>query len=336
MWKLLAKDGVSMANVYTKTGDRGQTGLVGGSRVWKDDLRVHCYGTLDEANAMMGVAYSLCENKEIKNILKDIQKQLFILGAELASDEQGEKYIREKIEKEDIQKLEKIIDEYTEKIGQQKEFVIPGKTTASAILHVARTIIRRTERMVIELYKEEKIRDEIEQYMNRLSDMLFVLARVEEQHDLVEEVKRCVVKKLKEHGQHNVLDLSIAKKMAESAEAKAKAMGIPIVFSVVDEGGNLVLLHRMEDSLLASIEISRNKAYTAASLKLPTHEVGKIAQPKEMLYGIQNMDRMIVFGGGYPLRVGKKYVGGIGISGGSVDEDMMIASHALRVFEMEK
>lgn len=325
-----------MANIYTKTGDKGQTGLIGGKRVWKDHLRVHCYGTLDEANAMLGVAYSLCKNEEIKKTLQHIQKNLFILGAELASDEQGEKYIKEKIEKEDIKNLEEIIDHYTEKIGQQKQFVIPGKNAASATLHVARTIIRRGERLVIQLYKEEKIREEINQYINRLSDTLFVLSRAEETDALVQEVKDRVVKKLKGYDKHGALDLCIAKKMAEAAEAKAKSMGVPIVFSVVDAGGNLLLLHRMEDSLLASIDISINKAYTAGALKLPTHEIAKICKPGKMLYGIQNMDRMIVFGGGYPLRVRNQFVGGIGVSGGSVEEDMMIASHVLRVFEMEK
>lgn len=324
-----------MANVYTKTGDKGQTGLLGGSRIWKDDLRVHCYGTFDEANSMIGVAYSLCENEEIKNILNDIQKQLFILGAELASDESGEKYIKEKIEEKDVKNLEKIVDYYIEKIGQQKEFVIPGKTTTSAILHVARTIIRRGERLVIQLHKEAKIREEIQKYVNRLSDMLFILARVEESNAFIKEVKDRVVRKLKGNDDR-VLNLSIAKKMAEAAECKAKSIGVPIVFSVVDNGGNLVLLNRMEDSLLASIDISINKAYTSNALKLPTNEVAKLSQPGEMLYGIQNMDKIIGFGGGYPLRVGKDFVGGIGVSGGSVDEDMKIASHALRVFEMEK
>ena len=336
MQKSLAKEVKFMANVYTKTGDEGQTGLVGGSRVWKDSLRVHCYGTLDEANAMLGVAYALCKDEKIQTIVRSIQKKLFVVGAELASDEIGEKYIKEKIEQKDIENLETIIDDYTEKIGQQKEFVIPGKNTASATLHVARTIIRRAERNIIKLLKEEEVRGEILKYVNRLSDSLFVLARVEEINELVQEVKAKVVKRLKGYEKNYSLDLCLAKKMAEAAEIKATSMGVSIVFSVVDEGGNLLLLHRMKDSLLVSIDLSVNKAYTANSIKIPTHEVGKLAQPGEALYGIQNTERMIIFGGGYPLRIGEKIMGGIGVSGGSVDEDIMIASHALRVFELEK
>lgn len=325
-----------MGNIYTKTGDAGQTGLLGGSRVWKDSIRVDCYGTLDEANAMIGVAYSLCKNEEIQIILKDVQKKLFTLGAEIACDEQGEKYIKEKIAKKDIENLEKIIDIYTGKTGPLKEFIIPGKTTASATLHVARTIIRRAERNIIKLSKKEAIREDIFKYVNRLSDLLFALARVEENSEFIQEVKDRVLEKIKTYDKNYVLDLRMAKKMADAAEAKALSIGVPIVFSMVDEGGNLLLLHRMKESLLVSIDLSINKAYTANSIKLPTHEIGKLAQPGQALYGIQNGDKMVVFGGGYPLRCGNKIIGGIGVSGGSVEEDMMIASQALRVFEMEK
>ncbi|MFZ5967675.1 MAG: cob(I)yrinic acid a,c-diamide adenosyltransferase [Bacillota bacterium] len=325
-----------MSSIYTKTGDQGQTGLLGGSRVSKDHNRVQCYGTLDEANAMLGAAYSLSQNDDIKGIVRDIQKKLFVLGAELASDDKGERFIREKVQQTDIDGLEKIIDFWLDKVGQFKEFVIPGKNTVSAMLHVARTIIRRAERNIISFAREETVRPEVLRYVNRLSDTLFVLARVEETMEMVQFLKERVVERLKGLNKNYTLDLQLAKRLARAAEEKALSMGIPIVFSVVDEGGNLVLLHRMKDSLLVSIDISINKAYTANAVKLPTHEIGKAALPGEVLYGIQNVDRMIVFGGGYPLKAGNQVIGGIGVSGGSVEEDMIIASFALRVFEMEK
>ncbi len=168
-----------MASVYTKTGDNGETGLLGGSRVQKDDTRVSCYGTLDEANSMIGLAYSMIEDNEIRIILRLVQKNLFTLGAELASDCKGKSLLNESIQKKDINHMEEIIDKYMLKIGQQKEFIIPGKTTASAALHVSRTIIRRAERLMMALKKEHELRVEIFQYINRLSDLLFVLARVE-------------------------------------------------------------------------------------------------------------------------------------------------------------
>jgi ATP:cob(I)alamin adenosyltransferase len=324
-----------MVNIYTKTGDKGETSLVGGTRISKNSLRVSCYGIFDEVISMIGVAYSVCKNGEIKEILRDIQEQIFLLGGELASDEKGEKFLKEKIEGHHIKKLEEIIDYYTEKVGPFKGFVIPGKNNCSATLHVVRTIVRRGEREVIRLNKEEKIRDELLQYINRMSDAFFALAREEENNVFIQEVKERVINKLKDDNS-KIIGLKIAKKMALAVEVKAKEMKVPVVFSVVDSGGNLILLHRMEDSLLASIELSINKAYTANALKLPTDEVSKLCQPGEMLYSLQNTDKIVAFGGGFPLKVGNNFIGGIGVSGGNVDEDMTIASNALRVFEMEK
>jgi ATP:cob(I)alamin adenosyltransferase len=327
-----------MSNVYTKTGDKGETGLLGGSRIWKDDLRVSCYGTLDEANSMIGVANSLIKNEDIKKILNKIQKELFILGAELASDDRGTDYLKDKIGKDHIRYLEDSINKYIDEIGEQKNFIIPGKTTASSILHVARTIVRRAERAIVSLNKRENIREEVLQYVNRLSDTLFTLARVEETYGFIQEVKDRVLERLNITEKKQNLNLDTAKKMASAAEKKARDIGIPVIFSVVDEGGSLILLHRMDESLLASIDISINKAYTAAAIRMPTHEVGKVTKPGTELYGLQwtNNCRIVTFGGGYPLRIGDRVVGGIGVSGGTVEQDMIIASHALRVFELER
>lgn len=168
-----------MGAIYTKTGDKGKTALLGGSRVTKDDLRVACYGTFDEANAMLGVAYSNIEDSDMKNIIRDIQKKLFTLSAELASDSNGREKLTAKIQKEDIESVERIIDDYTNQLEKLKAFIIPGDTQASAFLHVSRTIVRRAERSLVKLQKQEAVREEITQYTNRLSDLLFTLARVE-------------------------------------------------------------------------------------------------------------------------------------------------------------
>ncbi|EJP6472289.1 cob(I)yrinic acid a,c-diamide adenosyltransferase [Clostridium botulinum] len=168
-----------MFKIYTKTGDKGETGLFGGSRIAKDDLLVEIYGTLDEANSNIGVAYSLIKDKEIKENLRIVQKKIFVLGAEFASDEKGRKMLVNKISLEDIKFLEELIDRYMLIVGPQKEFIIPGDTTASAYLHVARTVVRRTERIIVKLSREVTIREEIRQYVNRLSDALFSMARVE-------------------------------------------------------------------------------------------------------------------------------------------------------------
>ncbi len=131
------------------------------------------------------------------------------------------------------------------------------------------------------------------------------------------------------------INLELARKMAVAVEKKALEIGVPMWFSALDKGANLILQQRMEEALLASKEISLNKAYTAASLKLPTDVVAEVSQPGTSLYGIQNVSRMIIFGGGYPLEYNGKVIGGIGVSGGSVEEDMKVAQAAMEIYNAE-
>ncbi|HZG72471.1 MAG TPA: cob(I)yrinic acid a,c-diamide adenosyltransferase, partial [Chondromyces sp.] len=283
--------------------------------------------------------YSLVKNNELKEIIRMIQKQLFVVGAELASDDKGERLLEEKVSEKDVARFEQIIDKYEQKLGPIHEFIIPGETTASANLHLSRSIIRRAERLIVELKEHSKVRNELVQYVNRLSDTLFMLARAEVYFNLLEEVKSKVAEKL--GGMKNAagaLTLELAYKMARAAESKAAEIGVPIVFSVADSGGNNILVHRMEGALLASLDISPNKAYTAVALKMATHELVPLIQPGGELYGIQfsNQGKIVTFGGGYPLKVGFQIIGGIGVSGGSVEEDMVIAVEALKVFEHER
>lgn len=125
------------------------------------------------------------------------------------------------------------------------------------------------------------------------------------------------------------LTLEEAKKLANRALEKAKLMDVKIVVSVVDSGGNLILLNRMDDSFLGSIEVSINKAYTALSFNSPTHLLKELVEPKGDLYTLQNIRRVIAFGGGYPIDRNGKLLGGIGISGGTVDEDLKIVQYAI-------
>lgn len=321
-----------MIKVYTKRGDSGETDLFGGSRISKDNCRVECYGTLDEANSSIGFAYSLIEDYEIKRILRKIQDKLFVMGAELASDENGLKNLKEKIIDADIAFLEGVIDKYQEIVTPRNGFIIPGGTTASAALHVARTVVRRLERLLVRYGKEMSVGENVAKYSNRLSDTLFILAQAEEEQVLIREIKDKVMIRLGiKRKRDSDFSLSMIKKLAEAAEKKALEIGVPIVFAAVDSGGNLALLHRMNDSLLASIDIAVNKAYTALALKIPTDELNQMANPGGKLYGITttNNSRIIAFGGGYPVEKDGIVIGGIGVSGGSVEQDMEIAKYAL-------
>lgn len=324
-------------SIYTRTGDKGETRLFGGSKINKDSLRVNCYGTIDEANSMIGLAYSIVKNEDIKEELRSIQKKLFVLGAEIASDDNGRKKLAEKISQKDVELLEKIIDKYESQVGQQNNFVLPGESPSSSVLHVARTIVRRGERLIVNLARETDVDEAIVKYLNRLSDVLFIMAIAEERYMLIQKVKDEVLKRTGHAFSNFTLNLETAKKIAKLAEDKGKEMGVPIVVSVLDSGGNLILFHRMENALLASIDISINKAYTALALKMPTNEVAKIVKEDSNLYGIQwtNNGRIVPFGGGYPIKVKGNIIGALGVSGGTVEEDMKIALYALKAFEME-
>ena len=165
--------------IYTKTGDGGQTSLFGGKRVSKDDARIEAYGTVDELNALVGVAISETTDKSAEKVLRNIQSDLFVLGSDLATPADESKVKLPRTTEEMVKDLENEIDTYESKIPELKIFILPGGTKASALLHLSRTVCRRAERRVINLSNVEQINLEVVKYLNRLSDLLFVLARFE-------------------------------------------------------------------------------------------------------------------------------------------------------------
>lgn len=163
-----------LTKIYTRTGDKGDTGLVGGQRVSKDSPRIWSYGTVDELNSAIGLACALKPGKKMDAVLAGIQNDLFNLGAELATLP-GQSVPH--IEQPRIDALEKLMDELNAKLGPLREFILPGGTPVAAQLHVARTICRRAERFCVRLAREEQIGKLVVPYLNRLGDALFVLAR---------------------------------------------------------------------------------------------------------------------------------------------------------------
>src|SRR5699024_886815 len=148
-----------------------------------------CYGTLDEANASLGVAYSLVQNEELRENIRVIQKMLFVIGAELASDDRGKETLENRVQYSDVTNLENTIDYLDTIVGPLHEFIIPGDSTASAALHQSRSIIRRAERLVNELGQKEEVREELRKYLNRLSDTIFMLARAEVKLSFIDQAK---------------------------------------------------------------------------------------------------------------------------------------------------
>lgn len=173
--------------IYTKTGDQGKTSLFGGRRVAKSDLRIDAYGTVDELNSYLGLVRDLLPGDSEKKVLFDIQNRLFNLGSCLANDPEKPLVTPDVLEA-DLQQLETEIDRMDETLPALKNFILPGGHPTVSHLHIARTICRRAERLVVALQQAEQVDSVLIQYLNRLSDYLFVLARFAGQQLGAEEV----------------------------------------------------------------------------------------------------------------------------------------------------
>jgi len=167
--------------IYTRTGDEGETGLFGGGRVSKDHPRVEAYGDIDELNAMLGLARAIELIPRVDEVLVPIQRDLFSLGALLATpdrEKMREQLSKARIDDTRISQLERAIDDCEAELEPLQAFIIPGGTPKAAALHAARTVCRRAERRVVSLMRDDEVPPLAGIYLNRLSDLLFVLARV--------------------------------------------------------------------------------------------------------------------------------------------------------------
>ena len=175
--------------IYTRTGDRGDTSLFGGQRVPKDALRIEAYGTVDELNSVIGIVRADNAGPVLDTPLEQIQNELFVLGADLATPRSLEKKGVRRIAHTEADRLEREIDRFEADLKPLKSFILPGGSPVAAGIHFARTVCRRAERIVVRLSRNEDIGDDITIYLNRLSDLLFVLARYANHSARVPEVK---------------------------------------------------------------------------------------------------------------------------------------------------
>jgi cob(I)alamin adenosyltransferase len=162
--------------IYTKTGDDGTTGLQGGKRVAKSDLRIQAYGLVDEINSILGIVLTHELDVDIKNLLILIQNELFIAGSDLSNPELTN--TKNRITEPMILNLENHIDRFESELSPLTNFILPGGHRVASFLHLARTATRRTETTVVELSESERLNPECQKYLNRLSDLLFVMARL--------------------------------------------------------------------------------------------------------------------------------------------------------------
>jgi len=177
--------------IYTKTGDKGETSLFGGERVGKNNVRIKAYGSLDELNSFIGLTLAKVKNKKIKEVLFNLQNKLFIVGSDLAtpSTEKNKKLNIQRTPPEYINEVEKWIDDFSSDLDELKNFILPGGSEGAAFLHVCRTIARRAEREIVELKRNEQITENVIIFINRISDLFFVLSRFENKHSNIPDVK---------------------------------------------------------------------------------------------------------------------------------------------------
>lgn len=324
--------------IYTRTGDAGTTALFTGQRVSKTHPRVEAYGTLDELNAALSLCICAAKNPQHRQLLENIQLQLFWFSAELASESEEPTPEQRYISSEEIAALEAAIDTAMGRVPPLRSFIIPGRSEAASRLHFARTLARRAERRLVELSTEISVRHVLMRYINRLSDCLYALARAEDhdthQNDIIQKVAERYLAAVQAPAiKEPTMSLSFQElhQLTRAAVTRAEELQVPIVISIVDANGTQMVTWRMPNALLVSSELAPKKAWTAVAMKTATHELTSAVQPGAALYGLEShmQGKVVTFGGGYALWREGLLLGGLGISGGSVEQDMDIAETAI-------
>ncbi|MFR72507.1 cob(I)yrinic acid a,c-diamide adenosyltransferase [Salmonella enterica] len=329
--------------IYTRTGDAGTTALFSGQRVSKTHPRVEAYGTLDELNAALSLCACATHHPQHRRFIESIQQQIFWFSAELASESEqpnpGQRYIST----EEIAVLEAAIDAAMSRVAVIHSFILPGRCKAASRLHFARTLARRAERRLVELSADIALRQVLMRYINRLSDCLYALARAEDhdahqRHIINEVTRRYLASTYPSTIKESSMSLSFQElhQLIRSAVARAEELHVPVVISIVDGNGTPTVTWRMPDALLISSELAPKKAWTAVAMKSATHELASAVQPGAALYGLDThmQGKIVTFGGGFALWRNGVLIGGLGISGGSVEQDMDIAQAAIAAIDV--
>ena len=242
--------------IYTKKGDEGYTYNAKNVRYQKDYVLFELMGTVDELSSFLGVA-----KREASFMVQDIitayQKEFISLNGYIAGAGDFSSV-------EATKRVETLIDAYSKKIPSQNGFVLPGDSKAGAALDVARTVARRLERIAVKANKIFQLKKEDLSYFNRISDLLYILARYEDGLDGTKEEKKTYSSPVNE----KVMNLSYAEEICEAVMKKAREIGVLSVCVVCDSGGNPIVLKRDDDAFIASINVALNKAYSSVRLKM--------------------------------------------------------------------
>ena len=341
---------------YTGQGDKGLTALTPASQVSKADERVAAVGAVEEIVSALGVVKTATSCPIFRGKVERIQKTLRTLALGLRDPRSG-KYV---FSAEEMSFLESDMDTMLAAIpADALTDALPGGNPQSAYLDVAHTTTRRAERELVAMDRRYAAPAAFKQYLNRLADYLLVAARYSDHLQAKAEAEKpaaptpapqpavapqtsvsatanstdaLVAEILARLGGPKVLDLDRAKRLIEAVESRAKEQGKRAVIAVCNPEGNPVAVHVMDGAFLVSYEVAVKKAYTAVAVKMSTMELSALCQPGGTFYGLQALDKVITFGGGIPLYFDGIIVGGLGVSGGTGEEDHDLALYGAAVF----
>ena len=322
-------------SITTKNGDKGYTNLINDTMVLKSDLRVNLLGEIDGLSSYLGLLKSEIDEDIIKTELSYVQSNLSTVMAQIAAGT-GDKYY---LSKGDLTEIEKLINKYEGMYIPQKKFILPGDNRISSIMDICRTVTRKVERSLIQVDLTYPIDEYCKKYINRLSDYLFAMARyIDFREKITKKVKESLnlesKLELNLYGKEKVLNLELSKILLSKIEKKAINNGLPVVIAIANQWGSIIAVHFMDGALPGSYDVAVNKAYTSAIYRLGTLELGQMSKSGQTLQGINSADsRIVIFGGGYPLKINNKVVGSLGVSGGNGEQDDEIALYGANVMQ---
>ena len=313
--------------LYTKKGDGGRASTITRMNIPKNSPIFELLGTLDEFTSALGVAKRKAP-ASLAPLLEEIQGHVIALNGELAG---GQKFATG----EKVRQLEAAIDSLMENVPPFSGFILPGGSEGGAALDLARAVARRAERCAVAASQTGGVNRDVLAWMNRLSDLLYALARVCDRTTPAPSPAPAAPVMASSLTADGFCDQAAA--LCRALRLRAREQGFRVVAAVCDAGGNAVALQRDDDAYIASVDVASNKAFTAVSLIMTTEQVGRLAQPGAPLYGVQhtNQGRIVIFGGGAPLMRGGVIVGGLGVSGGSAEQDTALCDYGVQLFEKE-
>lgn len=327
-------------SIYTKNGDGGMASTMNRRSIPKNSPVFALLGDLDELGSALGVARGKLP-ADTQEIVKALQQDLISFCGEIAG---GERFATAKR----VASMEESIDMMMGAAGQFEGFVIPGGSPGGAALDLARAVARRAERELVSCKQTGGVSREAMMYLNRLSDLLYALARFTDAREGGEApAAQGAVPAIPAPSVASVLSaepmpagsfLDTALWLCRQTVAHAReTLNLPVVAACCDGGGNAVALLRADGAYIASVDVAQNKAYTSVALQMPTEDLSTLCAPGGQLYGLQNNcgGRIVIFGGGFPLYRGGALIGGFGVSGGSAEQDTGLARWARALFEQE-